>query len=233
MYSRHMYATTITNIAAIPSVCWHAYKRYYTESVIILSSAIASTLYHLCFDADRCVIDNKMLLQQMDFFFAYMIVISCILHVFLHMTGQEKYQYQSEFGVAKQIMITVTLPIIFTNPTWIYGFILVPCATLCVGILISSYHILTHGFDCRTIDGYDLAAVFVCLIIAIPFQVVSEKHYQLYHSIWHVGVYLASWFSIESLYKNRSLFCFKIYSSESDTNPSSRVSVSSETSRSS
>ncbi|KAI6707687.1 hypothetical protein NL676_010649 [Syzygium grande] len=204
-----------SNAAAILPAYWALRQKAFAEWVLFTSSGISSGLYHACDVGTWCALSFSVL-QFMDFWLSFMAVVS----TFVYLTTIDEV-HKRTIHTAVAILTAIMAITKATRSANIILVIAIGALGLLVGWLIelsTKYRSLSFsfGFCLNMLDRWQfirewlhnlvktffrrfrwgfLIAGFVALTMAgISWKLETSESYWIWHSLWHVTIYTASFF---------------------------------------
>lgn len=208
-------ALVASNAAALFPAYWALRQKAFAEWVIFTSSGISSGLYHACDVGTWCALSFNVL-QFMDFWLSFMAVVGTFVYL---STVDEAFKRTIHTVVA---IITALMAI--TKATRSSNIILVlaiGALGLLVGFLVelsTKYRSFSFsgGFSLNMLSrwqavrewlrnlvktllrqfrwGFVLAGSTALAMAAISWKLETSESYWIWHSIWHVTIYISSFF---------------------------------------
>ncbi|KAL5863454.1 hypothetical protein ACOSQ3_000968 [Xanthoceras sorbifolium] len=208
-------ALIASNAAAIFPAYWALRQKAFAEWVLFTSSGISSGLYHACDVGTWCALSYNVL-QFMDFWLSFMAVVSTFVYL---TTINEAFKRTIHTVVA---ILTALMAITkATRSSNIILVILIGSVGLLIGWLVelaTKYRSFSFsvGFCTNMLDrrqtliqwlhklfktilrrfrwGFVLAGFTALAMAGISWKLESSQTYWIWHSVWHVTIYMSSFF---------------------------------------
>lgn len=204
-----------SNAAAVLPAFWALRQRALAEWVIYTSSGISSGLYHACDVGTWCALTFNVL-QFMDFWLSFMAVVSTFVYL---ATIDEVFKRAIHTAVA--ILTALMAATKATRSSNIVLVIAIGALGLLIGWLIeisTKYRSFSFSIGCclnmfdrwQTIKdwlqnliktffrlfrwGFMLAGFTALAMAAISWKLETSESYWVWHSVWHVTIYVSSFF---------------------------------------
>jgi hypothetical protein len=189
----------ISNIAAIPAIVYALYRCLFPEATLIIIIAIVSFFYHMCQSDYWCLVSsdcqNKadfVIMQMMDEFFVFVVIIWFILYFF-------------EIRLRYRIVLTFIIQTIIFIPIVRNVYILIFEAAIIGGIIIISIIILIF-LSKKSISFYIFSTIVAIILIVVGFSLFivagdpDDSLYPWLHSVWHILLFIAILFVLDMKY---------------------------------
>ncbi|ERM94941.1 hypothetical protein AMTR_s00009p00201120 [Amborella trichopoda] len=217
-HEEHMWqsiALIFSNIAAVFPALWALRQKAFAEWVLFTSSGLSSGLYHACDVGSWCALSFHVL-QFMDFWLSFVAVVSTFIYM-------AKIEEVSKRAIHTSVAILTAL-IAAEGPTRSENIIIVVSLGilgLVVGWMIELYSSRAHTLSCpqfnlnvmerwqelktgvvKLIDWlrkrFQWRFIFLGFIALLAagtcWNLESVESYWIWHSLWHVSIYTASFF---------------------------------------
>ncbi|KAI3979229.1 hypothetical protein MKX01_008241 [Papaver californicum] len=211
-----------SNAAAILPAYWALRQKAFSEWVLFTASGISSALYHACDVGTWCALPFHVL-QFMDFWLSFLAVVSNFVYLatideaskrVIHTCVSILTALMAATGATKSR--NVILVIIIGTVGLLIGWLIeysttirsLSCASwLSLSILERRQNIkawllnLLKTLRDRFRWGFVIPGFLALALAGISWKVVNSKNYWIWHSIWHVSIYTASFFFLCSKVK--------------------------------
>ncbi|KAI3843155.1 hypothetical protein MKX03_008546 [Papaver bracteatum] len=211
-----------SNAAAILPAYWALRQKAYSEWVLFVASGISSALYHACDVGTWCALSFHVL-QFMDFWLSFMAVVSNFVYLatigeaskrVIHTCVSILTALMAATGATKSrnVILVIVIGTVGLLVGWLIEYSTTIRSLSCSSWLSSS--ILERRQNIKSWllnlmktlrDRFRWVFVilgFLALALAgISWKVVNSKNYWIWHSIWHVSIYTASFFFLCSKVK--------------------------------
>ncbi|GMH22455.1 hypothetical protein Nepgr_024298 [Nepenthes gracilis] len=202
-----------SNAAAILPAYWALRQKAFAEWVIFTSSGISSALYHACDVGTWCALTFRVL-QFMDFWMSFMAVVSTFLYLAaideasrraIHAAVSILTALMAISGATRSANIILVIVIGASGLLigWLielstkYRSVSFPTA-LCLNVLrrrqnfrsslVNAIRTLLKRFHW----GFMLSGFVALAMAAASWQLETSQSYWIWHSVWHVSIYTAS-----------------------------------------
>lgn len=196
----------LSNLSYLLPAVYLFITQFYLESFTFFNITFISAIYHACYDVNYCIVNDKDVLQFMDFFGSYVCVSMIVIHyadihpkkirvmvqcLFIMILAFVAFQWRWE-------TLYYIIPMIALVPISIYSFILNSCKRFkelgcCKSVFNSiccNNKIIDFVFDLKKSPFYFIDIIIfiigcITFVMAYLCQYYSYANYAVLHSIWH------------------------------------------------
>lgn len=199
-------ALIISNFAALPAIYLTLFNRSLGISALIFSSMIWSILYHSC-DTQlvNCQQQTYISFQYMDFVSSIALVSLMTLYISFHNVDRDSSagRFIFNFMLMLEIYLNYTQVISAQYIVMIVGgpaLLLLIAQTIYLKCQNNSWPSLS------ILDGF-LGASLVVLALIFQFVLAPLVNYPIFHSLWHLTIYLSVFFIYNMQLVNKIVHC--------------------------
>lgn len=199
-------ALVISNVAALPAMYLTIYTKSLGITAIIFGSMVWSILYHIC-DSRliSCISDTYNSFQFMDFVNSIALVSLMTLYISFHNIDRDN--SAGRFVYNFLLMLEIYLNYIKAIAAhYIIMIIIGPAFLLLIAQTIYDRCVNNSWPNLSLIDGF-ISIILVILSLIFQFVLAPLVNYPIFHSLWHLTIYLSVFFVYNMHLVNRIVRC--------------------------